>query len=417
MIETSFRSFFGQASDKIFLKEEQEGVLKHLTHLEELVLTSKKQGLDIATQFLKELYAVLKGKTDSKTFVSIKIDGAPAVTAGINPENNNFFVGTKSIGNVNPKINYTDEDIDKNHGHAPGLVKKLKLALKYLPSVIKDGVYQGDFLFDQQDLKSQNIDGEDLILFKPNTITYAVEQHSAFGQRILNSKIGIIFHTKYSGHNLQNLKKSSDVSVSEFNQTQDVFVDDAKFKDISGLATFTKDESEKFETIIDSCETAGNRINWEQIPETIYTNLNIFINSLIRQGRFVQKPQDEYNNFVQWVNEKGMKAVDQLKTEKGKQKKQQALNEFVAAIEQNQKDVLNLFNLSKKLEQAKMMFVSKYNSAIKTKQFLTQPDGSLKVTAPEGYVAVDNLGNMTKFVDRLSFSAANFAISKGEKFK
>ena len=417
MIETSFRSFFGQASDKIFLKEEQEGVLKHLTHLEELVLTSKKQGLDIAIQFLKELYAVLKGKTDSKTFVSIKIDGAPAVTAGINPENNNFFVGTKSIGNVNPKINYTDEDIDKNHGHAPGLVKKLKLALKYLPSVIKDGVYQGDFLFDQQDLKSQNIDGEDLILFKPNTITYAVEQHSAFGQRILNSKIGIIFHTKYSGHNLQNLKKSSDVSVSEFNQTQDVFVDDAKFKDISGLATFTKDESEKFETIIDSCETAGNRINWEQIPETIYTNLNIFINSLIRQGRFVQKPQDEYNNFVQWVNEKGMKAVDQLKTEKGKQKKQQALNEFVAAIEQNQKDVLNLFNLSKKLEQAKMMFVSKYNSAIKTKQFLTQPDGSLKVTAPEGYVAVDNLGNMTKFVDRLSFSAANFAISKGEKFK
>jgi flavodoxin len=417
MIETSFRSFFGQASDKIFLKEEQEGVLKHLTHLEELVLTSKKQGLDIAIQFLKELYEVLKGKTDSKTFVSIKIDGAPAVTAGINPENNNFFVGTKSIGNVNPKINYTDEDIDKNHGHAPGLVKKLKLALKYLPSVIKDGVYQGDFLFDQQDLKSQNIDGEDLILFKPNTITYAVEQHSAFGQRILNSKIGIIFHTKYSGHNLQNLKKSSDVSVSEFNQTQDVFVDDAKFKDISGLATFTKDESEKFETIIDSCETAGNRINWEQIPETIYTNLNIFINSLIRQGRFVQKPQDEYNNFVQWVNEKGMKAVDQLKTEKGKQKKQQALNEFVAAIEQNQKDVLNLFNLSKKLEQAKMMFVSKYNSAIKTKQFLTQPDGSLKVTAPEGYVAVDNLGNMTKFVDRLSFSAANFAISKGEKFK
>ena len=79
--------------------------------------------------------------------------------------------------------------------------------------------------------------------------------------------------------------------------------------------------------------------------------------------------------------------------------------------------VLNLFNLTKKLEQAKSMFIAKYNSAIKTKQFLTQPDGTLKVTAPEGYVAVDHLGNMVKFVDRLSFSAANFAISKGEKFK
>ena len=417
MIKTSFRSFFGQASEQIILKEQQEGVLQHLTHLEELVLTSKKRGLDIAIQFLKELYDTLKGKADSKAFVGVKWDGAPAVILGINPENNQFFVSTKSLGNVKPKINYTEEDVDKNHGHAPGLAKKLKLALKYLPAVIREGVYQGDFMFDQEDLKQQTIEGEDLILFKPNTITYAVDQHSPLGQRIMNAKVGIIFHTKYSGPNLQNLKKSSDVSVSEFNQSQDAFVDDAKFKDIAGVATFTKDESDKFETLIDACKTAGNRISWEEIPETIYTNLNIFINSLIRQGRFVQKPQDEYNNFVQWVNEKGSKAVDQLKTEKGKQKKQQALNDFVSTIEQKQKDILNLFNLSKKLEQAKMMFVNKYNSAIKTKQFLTQPDGSLKVAAPEGYVAVDHLGNMTKFVDRLSFSAANFAISKGEKFK
>ena len=417
MLETSFRSFFEQASEQIILKEQQEGVLKHLTHLEELVLTSKKQGLDIAIQFLKELYDTFKGKTDSKTFVSVKVDGAPAVTAGYNPENNKFFVGTKSIGNVNPKVNYTEEDIDKNHGHAPGLVKKLKLALKYLPAVIKEGVYQGDFMFDNEDLKKQNIEGEDLILFKPNTITYAVEQHSPLGQRILNSKIGVVFHTKYSGPNLQNLKKSSDVNVSEFNQTQDVFVDDAKFKDISGMATFTKDESEKIETLIDACTTAGNRIGWEEVPDNVYTFLNTFINSLIREGRFVQKPQDEYENFIQWINEKGQKAISQLKTEKGQQKKKQALNEFLSTIETNKNHVLNLFNLTKKLEQAKMMFVNKYNSAIKTKQFLTQPDGSLKVAAPEGYVAVDHLGNMVKFVSRLDFSAANFAISKGEKFK
>jgi len=417
MLETSFRSFFGQASEQIILKEQAEGVLTHLTHLEELVLTSKKQGLETAIRFLKELYEVLKGKTDSTTFVTVKWDGAPSAIVGINPENNQFFVSTKSIANVSPKINYTEEDIDKNHGHAPGLAEKLKMALKYLPAVIKNGIYQGDFLLDKRDLKQQNIDGEDLILFKPNTITYAIDQHSALGQRISNAQIGIIFHTKYTGNNLQNLKKGSDVSASEFNQTQDVFVDDAKFKDISGLATFTKDESEKFETLIDSCETAGNRIGWEEIPENVYTNLNTFINSLIRQGRFVQKPQEEFANFVQWVKEKGQKAVDLLKTEKGKQKKQQAVDQFVGTITENQNNIINLFNLSKKLEQAKMLFVNKYNSAVKTKQFLTQPDGSLKVTAPEGYVAVDHLGNMVKFVSRLDFSAANFSVSKGEKFK
>ena len=417
MIETSFRTFFAQASEQIILNEEAEGVIKHLTHLEELILTSKQEGLNLAIQFLKELYNTFKGKIDSQTFVSVKFDGAPAAILGINPENGNFFVSTKSIENKTPKINYTDEDIDKNHGHAPGLVKKLKLALKYLPAVIKDGVYQGDFMFDHEDLKHQNVDGEDLILFNPNTITYAVDQHSPLGQRILNSKIGIVFHTKYTGPTLQNLKKSSDVNASEFNQTQDVFFDDAKFKDISGAATFTKDESAKFESLIDAAATAGGRVKWDEIPDNVYTFLNTFINSLIRQGRFVEKPEEEYNNFVQWITVKANKDIDKLKTEKGKVQKQQALDSFLTKLESSKLSILNLFNLKKKLEQAKSMFIAKYNSAIKTKQFLTQPDGTLKVTAPEGYVAVDHLGNMVKFVDRLSFSAANFAISKGEKFK
>ena len=416
MFETSFQKFF-KTSSAYILTEETEGVLKHLTHLEELILTSKQEGLNLAIQFLKELYDTFKGKTDSQTFVSVKFDGAPASILGINPENGKFFVSTKSIGNINPKINYTNEDIDRNHGHAPGLVKKLKLALKYLPAVIKDGVYQGDFMFDHEDLKHQNIDGEDLILFKPNTITYAVDQHSPLGQRILNSKIGIVFHTKYTGPTLQNLKKSSDVNALEFNQTQDVFFDDAKFKDISGAATFTKDESAKFESLIDAAATAGGRVKWDEIPDNAYTFLNTFINSLIRQGRFVEKPEEEYNNFVQWITVKANKDIEKMKTEKGKIQKQQALDSFLTKLESSKMGVLNLFNLTKKLEQAKSMFIAKYNSAIKTKQFLTQPDGTLKVTAPEGYVAVDHLGNMVKFVDRLSFSAANFAISKGEKFK
>ena len=138
--------------------------------------------------------------------------------------------------------------------------------------------------------------------------------------------------------------------------------------------------------------------------------INTFINSLIREGRFVENPQEEYNNFVQWITTKGQKAANELKTEKGRQKKQQALQDLLSKIESARMNILNLFNLTKKLEQAKSMFIAKYNSAIKTKQFLTQPDGTLKVTAPEGYVAVDHLGNMVKFVDRLSFSAANFAV-------
>ncbi len=417
MLETSFRSFYKEASPYFISENVEGGVIQHLTHLEELILTSKKEGLTTALGFLNELYQTFKGKADSKTFVSVKIDGAPACIVGINPENKQFFVSTKSIGNINPKINYNDLDVDKNHGHAPGLAKKLKLALKYLPAVIRDGVYQGDFLFDQEDLQQQNIDGEDLITFKPNTITYAVPAHTPLGQRVLQSKIGIIFHTRYTGSDLKNLSKSSDVNVTEFNRTSDVFVDDAKFKDVSGSASFTLGESKKLETLLRTAESLGNKIKWDQIEETVYGYLNTFINNLIRQGRFVEDPVEEYEQFVNWVMSKGQGAIEKMKTEKGRIKKQEALDIFLTNLESSRLNVVNLFKLTTKLEEAKKMFIAKYNSAIKTKQFISQPDGTLKVTAPEGYVAVDHHGNMVKFVDRLEFSKANFATSKGEKFK
>lgn len=417
MLETSFGSFFGLASRQINLNEQAEGVLMHLTHLEELILTSKKTGLDMALKFLKELHEIFKGKTDSTTFTTVKFDGAPAVIAGVDPQTKKFFVSTKSISNVSPKINYTEEDINLNHGHAPGLASKLKTALKYLPAVIHNGIYQGDFMFDESDLKKVNIDGEDLITFKPNTITYAVPFHSPLGQRILSSKMGIVFHTKYSGLNLKSLTKSSNVNINDFNQTQDVFADDAKFKDISGMALFTKDETTKFENLIDSCETAGNRISWDEMSDNIYTYLNTFINSLIREGTFIADPEESFSKFHQWMNDKGQKAVQALKTEKGQTKKRQALEQLLSSINSHKMNIMNLLNLTKKLEKAKSMFIKKYNSAIKTKQFITDENGNLKVTAPEGYVAVDHLGNMVKFVDRLEFSRANFAVSKGDKFK
>lgn len=416
MLDISFRNFIKGASGSLII-ESSEGVIKHLTHLEELILTSKKEGLEMALSFLRELYEIFKGKSDSSTFVSVKIDGAPACIVGINPENKQFFVSTKSIGNVNPKINYNDIDVDRNHGHAPGLAKKLKLALKYLPAVIRDGVYQGDFLFDQEDLHQQNIEGEDYITFKPNTITYAVPTHTPLGQRVLGSKIGIIFHTRYTGSTLQDLKKSSDVNVTEFNMTNDAFVDDAKFKDVSGIATLTDKETKKIETLIKTSESTGRKIKWDTIPDNIYVQLNTFINSLIREGRFVEDPHEEYDKFIHWIVDKAQKAIGALKTDSGRAKKQQALDELMDEIESSRLSLMNVFILTKKLEEAKRLFVHKYNSAIKTKQFITDENGDLKVTAPEGYVAVDHMGNMVKFVDRLEFSKANFSVARGDKFK
>ena len=112
--------------------ESEEGgkPLKHLAHLEDHIIHSGNKGVKIAGHALENAHAALMGKK-SDLHITTKYDGAPSVVFGYHPKTGRFFVGTKSVFNKNPKINYTDHDIEQNHGHAPGLVDKLKKALKH----------------------------------------------------------------------------------------------------------------------------------------------------------------------------------------------------------------------------------------------------------------------------------------------
>ena len=150
----------------------------HLEHLEDSILFDGSQGATDAFMFLDELVRVFSGQGNNSFKITTKWDGAPAVFCGIYPGTNRFFVGTKSVFNKNAKINFRDLDIDANHGHAPGLVSKLKDALKYFPSLGIRGVAQGDLLF-TDDKKYETINGERCITFTPNTITYCIPETSA----------------------------------------------------------------------------------------------------------------------------------------------------------------------------------------------------------------------------------------------
>ena len=78
----------------------------HLEHLEDDIINRGAAGGDNAINFLKAVRNMLAGSGQG-TNMTVKWDGAPAIICGINPENGKFFVGTKSVFNVNPKINYT----------------------------------------------------------------------------------------------------------------------------------------------------------------------------------------------------------------------------------------------------------------------------------------------------------------------
>ena len=220
----------------------------HLEHLEDDILNNGMVGGQNAINFLMSLSDMLQGNAKRPMNVTVKWDGAPAIFAGTNPENGKFFVGTKSIFNKTPKINYTPADIRKNHGG--GLADKLLVALKYFPALGIPGIWQGDLLYTDDDLGKENIDGEKMIVFTPNTITYAIPDNSVLGDRIKKTKIGVVWHTTYSGKTMADLTAKFGANYKKLSRTRNVWSTDATFRDTSGNVTFTSREAEQFQRIL-----------------------------------------------------------------------------------------------------------------------------------------------------------------------
>jgi cytidyltransferase-like protein len=383
----------------------------HLTHLEELVLTKGSDGYKMARAFLVELLKTLKGNSSSKIKTSVKWDGAPAIFAGINPDNGKFFVGTKSIFNKVPKINYTAEDVIKNHGHAPGLVDKLIKALEYLPRLNIKNIMQGDFMFDDEMIDTTSIDGEPHYRFKPNTIVYAVPVDSDLGRQISQAKFGIVFHTTY---NSLDSSASFGADVSGLKRSPEVWFDDAYFTDDTGTVTLTDEEEGEVVRLVKEADAVDGQIDYDNLPSAL---LNIYINTEIRSGNFLDDPMRSYDGFIKWFSERSKKKIGKLKSDKGKQRASDNAQQIMQSFNNKKEDILNIFKVSRLLFEAKNIFINKYNNAVyNTKHFIDDGSGDLVASNPEGYVAVDHKGNGIKFVDRLEFSRANFAIDKGAKF-
>ena len=388
----------------------------HLEHLEDEIVNNGYDGGVNAVNFLSSIRDMMLGSSRSKLNVSVKWDGAPAVFCGINPENGKFFVGSKSIFNVTPKINYTNSDISRNHGG--GLADRLKICLKYLPRLGIRGVVQGDLLFVPGDIKGVTIHGEKAIAFKPNTITYAVPEDSPLARRILNAKLGIIFHTTYSGRTMDKLKASFGVNVRSFNKSTAVFFDDASYKDTSGVASFTSAESDSYDAQLRMA--MGSIKKGKPVLElmkrqhnllSVGARLKIFFNDYVKKGRSVPSAKGAYNDFRKYYASALDDEVDARKTDKAKSKYTAIRNEGLRFIDRYATELYFAIASYMTLQKVKSFLVQKMNQ-IKSIGTFIQTDKGFRVTNPEGYVAVDRSGSAVKLVDRLEFSTANFTIAK-----
>lgn len=382
----------------------------HSTHLEDLCITNKKKGV---AQALGGLLYVKKqfgtASSNKSTAVTIKVDGAPAILAGKIGIDNKFFVASKSLFNKEPKINFTDEDIDRNH--SGGLAEKLHLALKYLKPIIPNGkIFQGDFLFDTSSRKSKTIDGKECYTWEPNTIEYSVEKDSPLGKKIGAAKFGIIFHTEYliNGEDIGSIRlKGFGVKEEDLKPSKDVWFIDAYHHDLGSITALSKHESQEFNQLEKLVKQYQSSINWN-FDDTVTRNLLTFVNSYIRANKIQPDPKKKAEEFSQWISERSNAEIAKKKTEKGKAseaKKWESSIVYASDI----KSLTNLFRIHDALTRMKQMMIEKLDSVKQINTFLVKSNGDLVVTGNEGFVLTRTSASGCKFVDRYTFSLANFS--------
>ena len=390
----------------------------HLEHLEDDIINRGSAGGVNAINFLKSVRDMLAGHSGAKINTTVKWDGAPAIICGVNPENGKFFVGTKSIFNVTPKINYTTADIRRNHSGP--VAQKLSVCLNHLSSLNIKQILQGDLLF-TNDKKSASIDGEKMITFTPNTITYAVQANSNIGRKIARAKMGIVFHTMYTGKDMKSLTASFGNVRGSGNAR--VWVASAEYRDDSGSITFTKSELSKFDAQLRMAEGSlhkaekilGEMTSRATDPLSVGFRLKAFFNYYLKNNKGgmskVRVLQDMFRDYYENILKM---EIDARKTDKAKQKYRDILANGLKFINQNKSSMYFAIASHVTLANAKNTLIQKMNQIQQIGHYIKTGTG-YRVTAPEGYVAVDRVAGAVKIVDRLEFSRANFTLPKGWK--
>ena len=400
---------------------EQAGKNLHLEHIEDEIINHGVPGGRGAINFLRSLRDMLAGASRSSVNMTVKWDGAPAIFAGIDPDDGKFFVAKKSVFNVNPKLYKTNAEIDADLSGA--LNSKFKIALAEFSKLGIKGVLQGDLMF-TDDVETDTIDGTKYYTFQPNTIVYAVPIDSDLGKVIKSAKVGVVWHTTYSGKTLQDMKASFGADIKGLKKPSSVWMDDATYKDVSGRATFNAKETEQITAVLSQVGKTFQKISSPMLTKflnlqnsmtggLVGASLKTYNNSKVRAGEKIKNPKQHARGYVDWVKQSIQKQIDKAKSDKGKEKYTNIQKEYVREVTKHVNNLTQVVTFQNLLVDAKMQIVKKLNSVKGLTDTFIKTKNGFKVTNPEGYVAIDRVsGGAVKLVDRMEFSFNNFTAIK-----
>lgn len=371
--------------------------LKHLTHAEDHLLDAGSDGFEHAHEALLKAHEHTKGKKNTQD-MTMKYDGSPSVVFGYHPDNGKFFVASKSAFNKTPKLNYTPEDVEKNHSHAPGLVKSLSHILEHLPKVTpKKGVFQGDLMY-SPDTKQVSENGG--VQFTPNVITYESKD-----PKDLKAKVGVVVHTRYTGKS-DSMKAKFDPNLGSFKKHDDVNIKSAEHD--TSKVNYSAEEQDKTEH-----ELAMAKSIHDKHGKALYAHLdfpgqsealNRYVNETVRTGE-----SPSVAGLKSHIQTRTNKEMLKLKNNTAKAKRVYAQQNHLAHVDAHKENIENMFRVHKHLQNAKNVLVhalSRHDNGWKT-----SING--KKVKPEGFV-FHHKGVPSKLVDREEFSKLNFEKVRGK---
>ena len=388
--------------------------LKHLEHLEDEMLNYGVEGCKAAVGFLKELRKML-GCDNSTGFMQTKWDGAPSIICGTDPMTGMFFVGTKSVfAKTEPKICYGPEDVDMYY--SGDLAEKLKFSLMYFADLGIEGVVQGDLMF-TTDIKQEVVHGEQLYTFRPNTITYGIPVDHPIGQKAKRAKIGVVFHTHYTGDDIPNMQARAGANV---NDSPDVLV--IKNDTPMDRVGLNHAEEMKFDAYVAKiermCHICGDFLD-ELVKETgttgdkkfhIASYLKQYFNNEIKNARSIGNVDEAVYELANFYHGKMEKELAKIKTVANLTKKRNLVYQSENYLVNNVYKFKAMLALYKELQAVKQMVIDKLDHLEEFRTYV-QTEKGYKVTTPEGYVLHKD-GDMIKFVNRLEFAYNNFTLQK-----
>lgn len=400
---------FGRLAEGVDASGAAKKVTTHISHLEDLIID---RGTDGATRAIEFIKVFLNDHHQHDSFVvTKKIDGAPAIVFGVDPTSKKFFVSTKSIFNKTPRVCFSERDIDEMFdAQAEGLINKLKTCYKFLKSIVKSGIYQGDLLYAApSDLKHVKIDGNDLLTFRANTITYAVDPRSSYGKAITRSELGLVVHTSYTGE-IGQLSPVYHVDLSVFKKDPNVFLIGNRVHDISEELHLDDHDKKAINGYIRAASTHLKNLS-DEFLETmkntpkLRTNIHRFVNQRVKNGDFVAATDEFVSSFKKWMTDDNIAATETFKKSANREASRKAHQELMDAAPDAQ--LRTLFAFMEQIAEAKKIIISKLTEISGMTSYIN--DGAWNKIPGEGLVIVDAIGHdIVKLVDRQTFSKANF---------